>query len=230
MSVWDVGCGSGEMTEVIADLVGPTGHVYALDISQNQIDTTKERLSTAGYKNVTYFVGDILNFNNNNFKKADIVHSRLLLMHVKEPKEVIKKMISLLKSNGVLSLQESSMNSLNDNFKNQAIAQYYKLIQNYGEINKLSYNIGIQLPKLCEELKVFSKIEHYTTKFDLSSQNGKSLILSRFDEIQNKLIESQLSTAEEMSYLKSEIIDYYENNNLSNCSIYTEQTHLIGDL
>lgn len=151
-------------------------------------------------------------------------------MHVKAPKQVIEKMVSFLKPNGVLLLQESSMNSLNDSCKNPAIGRYFELIQNYGELNKLNYNIGTQLPELCKELKIFSKIEHYTTKFDLGSQDGKTLLLSRLDEMQNKLVENQLSTEMEISNLKSEIINYYDNPNFSNCSIYTEQTHFIGKL
>ncbi len=33
--VWDIGCGSGAMTEYLAEAVGSIGHVYALDMPRS---------------------------------------------------------------------------------------------------------------------------------------------------------------------------------------------------
>ncbi|MGI4850699.1 MAG: methyltransferase domain-containing protein [Janthinobacterium lividum] len=36
-TVWDIGCGSGVMTEYLAKTVGSTGHVYAFDINLTRV-------------------------------------------------------------------------------------------------------------------------------------------------------------------------------------------------
>ena len=53
-TVWDIGCGNGTMTEYLAKAIGRNGHVYAVDISQDQINLTKERLAKLGLNNVTF--------------------------------------------------------------------------------------------------------------------------------------------------------------------------------
>jgi len=227
MVVWDVGCGSGEMTEYIASVVGNSGYVYAMDVSEDQIKVAKKRIEDAGYKNVSFVVGDILAINNNNFKKADIVHSRLLLMHVKNANKAIHNMISLLKPSGVVTLEESSMDSMKDSCKNISLEKYYKLLVDYAKLRNTDYNIGRKLPSLCADLNIFSKIEYYVTKFDLSSSNGRHLLLSRFDEVKEKLVDTRLASKEEMDKIKNDIIYYFKN---PNCTLYTEQTHLLLSL
>jgi ubiquinone/menaquinone biosynthesis C-methylase UbiE len=78
MVVWDIGCGSGVMTEYLAETVGAEGLVYALDVSEEQINVTKERIAAAVHSNIQSIVGDIITLDANQFKKADIVYSRLL--------------------------------------------------------------------------------------------------------------------------------------------------------
>ena len=55
-TVVDAGCGNGYMTKVFAELVGPTGRVYAVDVEQAFIDDFKEEIKTA---NVTTVIGDV---------------------------------------------------------------------------------------------------------------------------------------------------------------------------
>jgi len=93
--VWDIGCGSGTMTEYIAKKVGPNGHVYAIDVSAEQLKVTKERL--ANFKNVTFIEGDITSLKDLPISEADIVYARLVVMHIKDAKPAIQNMKNLLK-------------------------------------------------------------------------------------------------------------------------------------
>lgn len=45
MNVLDIACGNGTMTAYLAKQVGPHGHVYALDISKDQLRVAKEHLA-----------------------------------------------------------------------------------------------------------------------------------------------------------------------------------------
>lgn len=230
MTVWDIGCGSGEMTKYIASVVGPSGHVYAMDVNAKQIKVTKERVKSAGFENVSFIAGDILSVENKEFDKADIVYSRLLLMHVKNPIYALRQMISLLKPSGTVSLQEATMDSLKSSSQNTFVQRYHQLLIAYGELNGLDYNIGRKLPALCSELGYFSKIEHYVTRLDLSAVNGKELLLSRVDETKENLIRANLISQAEMDSIRNDMQEYFSNPKSSNEILYTEHTHLLAFL
>jgi ubiquinone/menaquinone biosynthesis C-methylase UbiE len=50
--VADLGCGSGYYALTLADLVGPTGKVYAVDLDEKAIRALSKRAEKAGYRNI----------------------------------------------------------------------------------------------------------------------------------------------------------------------------------
>ncbi|MCR3883551.1 protein-L-isoaspartate(D-aspartate) O-methyltransferase [Methanotrichaceae archaeon M04Ac] len=58
MRVLDVGTGSGYHAAVMAELVGPEGHVYSIERITQLAVFAKENLTAAGVKNVTVLEGD----------------------------------------------------------------------------------------------------------------------------------------------------------------------------
>lgn len=56
--VADIGAGDGYFTFMLADAVGPTGTVYAVDVTDESIDTLKRRTASLGYTNVRVIKGE----------------------------------------------------------------------------------------------------------------------------------------------------------------------------
>ena len=56
--VLEVGTGSGYHAAVMAEVVGPEGHVYTIERIPELAEKAKERLEALGYRNVTVLVGD----------------------------------------------------------------------------------------------------------------------------------------------------------------------------
>ncbi len=46
MRVIEPGCGTGRLTAILADMVGPTGYVYASDISEGMIEAARTRIGS----------------------------------------------------------------------------------------------------------------------------------------------------------------------------------------
>jgi ubiquinone/menaquinone biosynthesis C-methylase UbiE len=231
MVVWDIGCGNGTMTEVISSAVGQKGHVYAIDISKEQIGMAQKRIEKAGLNNVTFKVSDIDSLRDNQYKNADIIYSRLFFMHLKNPLEAIKIMVSLLKEKGgVISLQESSVNSTLKEIHEKeiditALKRYYELITTYGKTHGFDYDIGNKLQSMSKELNLFSEIDYYTSHY--CYHEHKQLVLNRYDELKDKAIEAGLMTKEEFKDLREKLHDLFSSKEFENLKLKLDQHHLL---
>jgi ubiquinone/menaquinone biosynthesis C-methylase UbiE len=57
--VLDMGCGLGDSTIQLAELVGPSGHVHGVDVAERMIDAARQDAGESGLGNVTFEVVDI---------------------------------------------------------------------------------------------------------------------------------------------------------------------------
>lgn len=57
--VLDIGCGFGDATQRIAELVGPTGSVVGVDVAPRFVDSAREDAARAGAANVSFAVADV---------------------------------------------------------------------------------------------------------------------------------------------------------------------------
>lgn len=57
--VLDIGCGLGDTTTRIAELVGADGHVHGVDVAERMIETAIAEAADAGIENVSYATCDI---------------------------------------------------------------------------------------------------------------------------------------------------------------------------
>ncbi len=56
----DVACGTGDLTRMLAERVGPTGHVVGIDLSERMLEVARGKLAGAGLGNVTFQPGNAL--------------------------------------------------------------------------------------------------------------------------------------------------------------------------
>ncbi|WP_238011591.1 class I SAM-dependent methyltransferase [Dactylosporangium sp. AC04546] len=92
----DVGPGAGTITTWLAEQVGPTGHVVALDLDPRHI---------TGGNNITIQQGDVrtVDLPPGQF---DLIHTRQVLLHLAERDAVVDRLVAALKPGGVLVVSE----------------------------------------------------------------------------------------------------------------------------
>lgn len=100
MRVIDIGCGIGDMTIQIARMVGPTGTVVGVDMDPDALDVAEQQASDLG--NVTFQQGTIPDLELG--YQADALVGRLIVMHLKDPVQTIKKLRSTVRSGGTFAL------------------------------------------------------------------------------------------------------------------------------
>ena len=200
---WDIGCGSGIMTEDLARIVGDEGRVYALDINAEQIAISTTRIEEAGLSNVTFITDNMATVVLPE-GEADIVYGRFFLMHQRDPRGALEKMKSLLKPGGVIVLEESVMSSVYFSEGSAEFDAYTKAIVDLGKSKSVNYDIGSQLVDLCEEVG-FERILPESMEFKLKISDAAPTLLARIDELRIGFISAGLSTSEEVATWKEVI-------------------------
>jgi ubiquinone/menaquinone biosynthesis C-methylase UbiE len=104
MRCLDVGCGQGYTSLLISQLVGRSGKVVGMDISEDNIKTCNTKVSQNN-KRLTFIVGDIYNsiLDESSF---DLVYSRFLFQHLPDPEKALERLLRLTADEGIVVLEE----------------------------------------------------------------------------------------------------------------------------
>jgi predicted methyltransferase len=92
----DLGTGGGSVATWLADRVGPTGQVVALDSDPRHVGT-HDRVEVRAVDVTTTDRGD---------REYDLVHARLLRMHLPQREEVLRRAAAALKPGGTLVVSD----------------------------------------------------------------------------------------------------------------------------
>ena len=105
--VLELGCGSGDVTMLIAKRVGSTGEVIAMDRSETQTAAAAERLTSAGYHNVKFAVAEMDRFEP--VGKFDAIVGRFFLIYVANPEATLQKVAAWLRPRGHMAFLEMDL-------------------------------------------------------------------------------------------------------------------------
>lgn len=217
MIIWEIGCGVGAMTGYLANEVGETGHVYALDISKEQLETAEKRIKSQGIRNVTFINGDINTLENLTTDLADLVYMRFVLMHLEYPENAIEKTKKLLKKGGVIVSQESITSSiLNQGI--DVINHYTNTAMSLAKYNNIDYDIGNRIETLYKQAG-FNPVKSYYTQQKIKAADFQKMLLMSFCEWKNKAIELKIATEKQVEIWEKEIQ-----------AIPTDNQHLMFDI
>jgi len=104
MRCLDAGCGVGHTTLLMSNLVGRSGKVVGLDISEDNIDACKKKLGCVN-DNLEFVVGDLHDtiLEESSF---DFVYSRFLFQHLTNPEKAVARISKLIAEEGIIAIEE----------------------------------------------------------------------------------------------------------------------------
>jgi SAM-dependent methyltransferase len=144
MRVADLGCGVGMVTALLAELVGPGGHVVGIDASAAQLAKARERLN-AGISNTGFALVEASATDTGLPPGSfDLVFCRFLLLHLSEPDRALREMWALLKPGGVLVCEDGDLTASGSE-PPSALGTFADLWGRLGPHRGVDYTLGRRL-------------------------------------------------------------------------------------
>ena len=104
--VLDLGSGLGDVSMLLARLVGPSGEVIGVERDASSIVRARARVAAAGLRNVDFLNTDVNNIVTD--QPFDAAVGRFILMYLPDPVSVLRSVVHLVRPRGVVAFQEPS--------------------------------------------------------------------------------------------------------------------------
>ena len=194
MRVADLGCGVGMVTALLAELVGPEGHVVGIDASAAQLAQARERVPP-GSTNIRFVEASATD---TGLPPAsfDLVYCRFLLIHLPEPEKALREMQALLKPNGILVCEEPDVTSAGSE-PPSALDAFADLWGRLGPARGVDYTLGGRLFQMVQAAG-FPATEVTFNQPVLARGEHKRFLELSVAEAGPAFVEAGLITAEEL--------------------------------
>ena len=163
MTILDVGCGTGSISNDIANIIGNSGKVIGIDNTEKFIKSGKETYKETA--NLELIHSDLFDFETN--EKFDLITSARTLQWLSNPKDALLKIKSLLKPNGRISILDYNHNNLEWNPEPpMSMKAFYKAFLKWRHEAGMNNGIADDLPDLMKEIgmvdiEILNSDEHY---------------------------------------------------------------------
>lgn len=101
--ILDLGCGTGELSAYLAELVGPKGSVIGVDPDFSRLQLAKE--THRHVENLSFIEGNSNQFEGMGFDTFDIIFSNYVLHWIPDKSRAFRNMLNSLKSGGKVAIQ-----------------------------------------------------------------------------------------------------------------------------
>jgi ubiquinone/menaquinone biosynthesis C-methylase UbiE len=176
LRVLDVGCGTGSISSDIAKRVGPTGYVIGIDNTEKFIISGMEKYRSTS--NLKLIHEDLFKYNP--VDSFDLIVSARTLQWMSNPLEAIKKMKSLLKVGGLLSVLDYNHEAIEWKPEPpESMQLYYRAFLKWRSDAGMNNHIALDLSAYFQEagfhsVSIFSSDESYK-KYDKNFEEKVSI-------------------------------------------------------
>lgn len=157
----DLGSGKGLDALKLAEKVGPSGHVYGIDVSDGMLEKAKKNAEKLGVENVSFQKAELENLPLED-ATVDLIISNCTLNHAADKQRVWDEMHRILKEGGRFSISDIySIKPVPEKYRTdpQAVAECWAGSATKGEFLSHLLNAGFEDIEVIEESDPYEKGE-----------------------------------------------------------------------
>lgn len=154
MRVLDVGCGGGDVSFLVSELVGGLGHVTGIDANERSIAFANAQRTELGLANVNFRLLDLADITSE-LGVFDAVVGRRILMYLQDPGAVVGALYQVLKPGGMMVFQEIDSATVSRPGKPMPLHdKVVKWIWNTLDSEGADVHMGFNLPKIMTDVGI----------------------------------------------------------------------------
>jgi ubiquinone/menaquinone biosynthesis C-methylase UbiE len=145
MDVLDVGCGVGDVSFLVSELVGPEGSVVGIDIDGDVLAVAERRRVSSAISNVAFERGDLRSVAPG--PRFDAAVGRLVLMYMRDPTDALRAIAERVRPGGVVAFCEwcARATTTGSGADQPALASLLQLLSETFERSGANLEIGAEL-------------------------------------------------------------------------------------
>jgi len=200
---WDIGTGDGSVAHRLAECVGSTGYVTASDLKPEHVPG-HPRLEAVRHDIITDPLPE---------QQFDLIHARLVLMHLADRDDIAAQLASRVKPGGALILTDwycdcaTAVESPVDSRIEDLFWRFHDAVHDLGQRSGMDLNWASRTSAV---LKDAGHQDVTTSQYRASGQGGSpSCLLARLHTfmLEPHLVESQKLTAEDLAVIRTTLLD-----------------------
>lgn len=205
MTCLDVGCGGGDVTCELARRVAPVGRVVGVDIDETKLSIARQEAAEQGLTNIEFRLSDASEISAT--PEFDLVYSRFLLTHLRDPVSAVRSFLKQLRPTGFLVVEDIDFSGSFNYPESPAFQKFFDLYNTVVRHRGGDPNIGQRLPGILHDcgiqnLKV-SVVQPTGLQGEVKLLNGLTM-----ENIADAILEDDLATPGEIDEIVKELYDY----------------------
>jgi ubiquinone/menaquinone biosynthesis C-methylase UbiE len=196
MHVLDVGCGSGDVSHLLAKLVGNEGHVTGIDRDGPSLEIARDRVRRLNLPNITFIQRDICELSPEP-GPFDAAVGRRVIMYLPEPVDAIRKISATLRPGGIVAFLEHDNTMVPGRLKPLPLQEKVNgWIRKTIEKEGANTHIGFDLPFILEEAGL--TVEHIRAESIIQTPQTNYPTVAIIRAMLPRIIQKGVATEEEI--------------------------------
>ncbi|GAA1707999.1 methyltransferase domain-containing protein [Fodinicola feengrottensis] len=199
---WELGAGSGSVARLLADRVGPAGHVLATDLNPRLVDTGDAAVVEVRQHDVTSDPLPAGGF--------DLIHARLVIVHLADPVAALARLTSALNPGGRLLIEDFDLSRtpvvrVDADHENVSVVSqaFITFLANHGS----DLSLGPKLPELFASLGLVDIRAEGTCAIGIGESAVGGVNRANIEQVRDGLIASGLLTDDQIERFYQELSD-----------------------
>jgi ubiquinone/menaquinone biosynthesis C-methylase UbiE len=143
MHVLDVGCGVGDVSLLVSEVVGPQGSVVGIDLDGEALRFADQRRAARGIANVVFREADARSVHSG--RAFDAAVGRFVLMYMSDPTAALRLIAERVRPGGIVAFHEWAVGHSTASASQPVLASFQNLIGAAFERSGARLEIGAEL-------------------------------------------------------------------------------------